>query len=62
MDEENELSQWWVNGILHREDGPAIEYNDGGKEWYLLGEQVTEDIVTDILQRESFMKSHLKPD
>ena len=22
------------NGLLHREDGPAIEYDDGEKEWY----------------------------
>lgn len=26
----------WVNeiGQLYREDGPAIEYDDGSKEWY----------------------------
>ena len=23
--------------ILHREDGPAIEYADGGKDWYFNG-------------------------
>jgi len=23
--------------LLHREDGPAIEYNDGGKSWYYKG-------------------------
>ncbi len=26
------------NGKLHRTDGPAIEYNDGGKRWYQNGE------------------------
>jgi hypothetical protein len=25
------------NGELHREDGPAIEYADGGKDWYWYG-------------------------
>jgi hypothetical protein len=29
----------WRNaaGKLHREDGPAVEYSDGGKEWRLNG-------------------------
>ena len=26
---------WYLNGKLHREDGPAIEFNDGRKYWYL---------------------------
>ena len=25
--------------IRHREDGPAIEYSDGHKEWYINGER-----------------------
>lgn len=25
---------WYLNGKLHREDGPAIEYADGSKQWY----------------------------
>ena len=28
---------WYLNGELHREDGPAIEYDDGYKIWYLNG-------------------------
>jgi hypothetical protein len=24
-----------LNGKIHREDGPAVEYVDGSKEWYL---------------------------
>jgi hypothetical protein len=27
--------RWFLNNILHREDGPAVEYADGGKVWYL---------------------------
>jgi hypothetical protein len=30
---------WYVHNELHREDGPAIEYADGGKEWYLHGKR-----------------------
>ena len=28
--------------ILHREDGPAVEWWDGRKSWYLNGEKLTE--------------------
>lgn len=33
----------YVNGQLHREDGPAIEYSNGSRLWYLHGHQLTED-------------------
>ena len=26
---------WWLNGKLHREDGPAVELCDGSKYWYI---------------------------
>jgi len=29
--------RWYLNGKLHREDGPAIEYTDGNKFWCLNG-------------------------
>ena len=29
--------QWYLNGKLHRTDGPAVEYSDGAKFWYLNG-------------------------
>lgn len=29
---------WYLNGLRHREDGPAVEYSDGSKKsWYLNG-------------------------
>ena len=28
---------WYLNGLLHREDGPACEYADRSKSWYLNG-------------------------
>jgi hypothetical protein len=27
--------RWYLNGKLHRTDGPAIEYANGDKRWYL---------------------------
>jgi len=36
---------WWLDGKLHREDGPAVEYADGSKFWYLEGKEVTEEEV-----------------
>jgi len=34
---------WFINGKLHREDGPAIEYANGTKYWYLNGKRHRED-------------------
>jgi hypothetical protein len=28
---------WYLNGILHRTDGPAFEWADGSKAWLLNG-------------------------
>ena len=32
----------WVNGKRHREDGPAVEWNNGDKSWFLNGVEYTE--------------------
>ena len=34
---------WYLNGKLHREDGPAIEFANGTKSWYLNGKCHRED-------------------
>ena len=41
--------EWWLNGELHRTDGPAVEDADGTKVWYLNGKQVNGpyDIMSD---------------
>ena len=39
----NGSKYWWLNGALHREDGPAVEYADGDKFWYLNGKSMTEE-------------------
>ena len=37
-------TEWYnENGKRHREDGPAIEYSSGSKEWYLNGKCHRED-------------------
>ena len=36
-------TMWFLNGDLHREDGPAIEWASGCKEWYLKGKLHRED-------------------
>lgn len=33
----NGIKYWYQNRKLHRIDGPAIEYPDGTKEWYING-------------------------
>ena len=33
---------WHLNGVLHREDGPACEYSSGDKYWYLNDKLYTE--------------------
>ena len=34
---------WYLNGKLHSEHGPAIEWADGSKDWYLNGKLHRED-------------------
>jgi hypothetical protein len=34
---------WLLNGKLHREDGPAVEWADGYKSWWLNGKRHRED-------------------
>jgi hypothetical protein len=30
--------RWYLNGQLHRVDGPAVEFINGDKEWFLNGQ------------------------
>ena len=32
---------WYQNGIRHRTDGPAVEYPNGSKEYWINGETVS---------------------
>ena len=45
-------TEWYLNDQRHREDGPAIEYSDGSKHWWLNGKGYTEsDYKKEILKR-----------
>ena len=39
----NGSKHWYLNGKLHREDGPASEWANGNKSWYLNGKRHRED-------------------
>ena len=34
---ENGTLEWYENGMLHREDGPAVIHANGSKDWCLRG-------------------------
>jgi len=50
-----------INGLLHREDGPAVEYESGAKSWYLNGRYIKYDPETwDQLVQESHIENIMK--
>ena len=49
------VQRWLVNGKLHRTEGPALEYADGSKYWYLNGEETTEKQVMRLKKLKAFM-------
>ena len=40
---ENGTKHWYLDGKLHREDGPAVEWSNGTNHWYLNGKKHRED-------------------
>jgi hypothetical protein len=52
--------EWFLNGKLHREDGPAFEHPNGFKAWWSNGEQIitleTKSDDPKILKLQDFMK------
>ncbi len=40
---EDGSTEWYLNGVLHREDGPAVEYSDGTCQWWVNGNLHRED-------------------
>jgi len=36
-------TEWFLNGVLHRENGPAVEWLNGDKSWYKEGELHRDD-------------------
>jgi hypothetical protein len=43
VEETTGKQEWWLNSLLHRTDGPAIEYAGGGEEWWLKGKRHRKD-------------------
>ena len=39
----NRVKMWHLNGKIHREDGPAVEWSDGIKYWWLNDKNYTEE-------------------
>jgi hypothetical protein len=37
------VKRWYLNGELHREDAPAVEFPNGYKSWYINGKWHRED-------------------
>ena len=40
--DEDKTKHWYLNGNLHREDGPAVEYADGTSRWWLNDRELTQ--------------------
>jgi len=43
-------AQWYFEGKRHRKDGPAVEWYDGDKEWYLNGVKYIEEEYWKIIE------------
>jgi len=39
---------WRLNGKLHREDGPAYEWVDGTKEWWINGNYISNSCAIEL--------------
>lgn len=48
---------WYKNGSLHREDGPAVEYSDGPKYWYLYNIEFSESKYKTEISKKTNMKN-----
>ena len=45
---DNGNKYWYLNGKLHRTNGPAIENADGSKEWWINGKEYTEEDFNEV--------------
>ena len=53
---------WYLNGNMHREDGPAIEHANGYKTWWLNDEYITDDPLVFLIKlREYQLTSSQSP-
>jgi len=47
----DDRKEWHYKDKLHREDGPAVEYASGSKQWWLNGKQVKEENVKKVIAK-----------
>jgi hypothetical protein len=47
---------YYKGSLVHREDGPALEWDDGDREWYLNGDQYTEKKYTELIKIKNMNK------
>ena len=55
MKMKNTKRKMWRNAVgqYHREDGPAIEYADGTKEWWINGKQYSIEEYMELISEEN---------
>ena len=53
VDEDKTIHWYNDKGQLHRLDGPAVEYADGFKEWYVEGRRMTEEEFNEYIKPKS---------
>ncbi len=51
------IKVWYVNGKKHRDDGPAVEYPNGHKFWWLDGKSYSQEEWFDRLTSEQKEKA-----
>ena len=40
IENEDGTVEWRLDGVLHRDDGPAVEKSDGTRVWFKYGKQL----------------------
>ena len=58
-------SECYPSKALHRTDGPAIEFADGGKEWWVNGSQpisLTKQLLINYMKLNNLTLAHLLTD
>lgn len=58
MNEDKSIKYKNENGQLHREDGPALEWPDGTKEWWLNDVRHREDGPALVITRNGVVSNH----
>jgi hypothetical protein len=53
---EDGYKEWWNEDKIHRIDGPAIEYSDVGKGWYIEGEEFYATKLSSLIKNSIFLE------